>query len=298
MMTLKEKKQKIFEFLKDRPFKCNLKEAKWLESLGILDFYSSPEESCKFGQRLELIDGMIMGSGESIGKSFEQVQKFIQKTLLQDTYIHVKSPEESKWVQELLFSVGYGWSIYKDKIRRDVSSISMFKSGELGDLLYQKYQIDIPYLETLFDTKFEVHKKPSKKWSYMAQEKKSQRIMELEADVERLQSLVRGTSEKLYERDQQIEKLNQKIDSLTGNLGSVVADLELHKKIRASQASMISEKEGTIRELKAAVDMYQKTVKKKDSAIVEWANELAELKNENKRLHGLINESLRPLQEA
>lgn len=146
--------------------------------------------------------------------TFQEVQKFIQKTLLRDTYINVKTPEESKWVQELLFSVGIYWIGSGNRlIEDDEYYVDCWFGIDSHHRIYlyrlnshsAKYQIDIPYLETLFDTKFEAKSENRNCVTFYGG------VEELQKDNERLQSLVNATSEKLYERDQQIKKLNEEL---------------------------------------------------------------------------------------
>jgi hypothetical protein len=181
MKTLKEKKNQIFEFLYKKRFKATQPIIDWLVSLNIFII----NRSCLLVERFAYLSNdsnkkkltlpyhLYHGWGASDYKKikFKEVKQFIQKTLLEDTYIKVNNERESKWVQELLFSVGYEWCTGwgKQLHNLNASTIHIFNNGkEFGTReercdISDCYEISISYLETLFDTKFPAEEKPKNK---------------------------------------------------------------------------------------------------------------------------------------
>lgn len=165
MKTLEQKKKAIFEFLDGKEFKVNDKRSSWILSLKLFD---SSLVDCSGDVYMGLYDGPDNNSyGWIDGKvgglptiKFKEVQQFIQRTLLEDTYIEVKNEEESKWVQELFEKAGYSGKYGCGLVPTNV--FARYRVGEYimtWDSIERKpkdaYKISISYLETLFDTKFE-----------------------------------------------------------------------------------------------------------------------------------------------
>lgn len=162
MMTLQEKKNQIFEFLKGKYFQITEDRYEWLYSLNIFEKpshshgYYPKATHCEYDDFLGR-KALWLGGRTDYDIKFKEAQQFIQKTLLQDTYIKVNNEEESRWVQELMFSVGHQWCdgkkhyYWKDADYLSVDSSLLFWTRNQTT---KAYQIDIPYLEKLFGTKF------------------------------------------------------------------------------------------------------------------------------------------------
>ena len=170
MITLDEKKKQIFEFL-DGKFWENPDHGEWIESLNFFEWFS---DSSKDGHILStMVDWGIkpwIQAGGSYGRKliqFSKVQRFIQKTLLQDTYIKVNNEKESKWVQKLFFKAGFKWGWDGPKIMNLSPTELVCRANGLifyeYDCAVSAHEIDIPYLEKLFNTKFKTKTKPDQK---------------------------------------------------------------------------------------------------------------------------------------
>ena len=258
MMTLQEKKNQIFEFLKGKKIKNKDIHLKWLNSLNIfhLSFSISNKQwitlNGGYKGKRNLIDLYIGSLGSESFIQFSKVQKFIQETLLKDTYIKVNSQEESKWVQELLFSIGIVWCDGNRKPNHLSARqlIIMQWESEPYHLEYNNkwktskdyYQIDIPYLETLFGTKFETKEHPEyipmticqfsdKTFTLQVKPEDAEKVLRLINQgylVDEIQKKSEYLENKLWNKSQLLEKTESLLADANheiSSLGSVVEDL-------------------------------------------------------------------------
>ena len=161
MITLDEKKRQIFEFL-DGKFWGNPDHGEWIESLNFFEWFSySSKEGSILSTTGDWGTQPSIRAGGSYGRTliqFSKVQQFIQKTLLRDTYIKVNDEKESKWVQGLFFKAGFKWGCNATQIKKVSPTELVCRSNGIiyydRDRAVRAYEIESPYLETLFNTKF------------------------------------------------------------------------------------------------------------------------------------------------